>query len=310
MSNVPSTLNLKHWLVAGACACGLPALAASAQAREAAVPNAMYVEAVQMPAWAESKSWRRAIAPGSLELANETVETGVGAGLVLSLPEGSVIRLGEKTRLGVNALQVNNENGMSQIESKLKLFQGFFRFATSAVSKVVGQRKLELQLASSTAGIRGTDFWSMTDAEHDAACIFEGHIDVDTPNQGTVTLAEPTAFWANFFDKPAEPAGKATPQQLQKFLSSTELKPGAGVATMTGKWRVISGQFSNLNAAKAQSDVLQKAGYASSLNAVGNAGKLGYEVSITRLTSPDDANAVAAKVTLISGQQAITRLDR
>jgi len=310
MSNPTSALTLKHWLMAGVCACSMSAMAAGAAASAAAPPSAMYVEAVQMPAWAEGKTWRRAIAPGSMVLANETLETGTGAGLVLSLPEGSVIRLGEKTRLGVNSLQVNTENGMSKIDSQLKLFQGFFRFATSAVSKVVGQRKVELQLASSTAGIRGTDFWSMTDAEHDAACIFEGRIDVDTPNQGTVTLAEPTAFWANFFDKPAEPAGKATPQQLQKFLSSTELKPGSGVATMTGKWRVVSGQFNNLNAAKVQADVLQKAGYASSVNAVGAAGKLGYEVSIARLASPDDANTVASKVTLLSGQQAITRMDR
>lgn len=288
----------------------LPLYAAGTSAPEAGAPSAMYVEAVQMPAWAEGKTWRRAIAPGSMVLSNETVETGSGAGLVLSLPEGSVIRLGEKTRLGINALQVNSENGMSQVDSKLKLFQGFFRFATSAVSKVVGQRKLELQLASSTAGIRGTDFWSMTDAEHDAACIFEGQIDVATPNQGTVSLAEPTAFWANFFDKPAEPAGKATPQQLQKFLNSTELKPGSGVATLTGKWRVVSGQFSTLSAAKTHSDVLQKAGYASSVSAAGVAGRQAFEVSIGRLASPDDANAVAAKVSSLSGQPAIARLDR
>ena len=310
MSIKQAPLIRSAWLLAGLLACSLPAMAAGGKATEPAAPSALYVEAVQMPAWAEGKTWRRAIAPGSMVLANETIETGSGAALVLSLPEGSVIRLGEKTRLGVNALQVNTENGMSQIDSKLKLFQGFFRFATSAVSKVVGQRKMELQLASSTAGIRGTDFWSMSDAEHDAACIFEGRIDIDTPNQGTVTLAEPTAFWSTFFDKPAEPAGKATPQQLQKFLSSTELTPGSGVATMTGKWRVVSGPFGSLNAAKAQSDALQKAGYASSVNAVGASGKVGYEVSIARLASPDDANAVAAKVAVLSGQQAITRMDR
>jgi hypothetical protein len=285
-------------------------LAAGDKTTSSAAPSALYVEAVQMPAWAEGKNWRRAIAPGSMVLANETIETGAGAGLVLSLAEGSVIRLGEKTRLGVNALQVNSENGMSQIDSKLKLFQGFFRFATSAVSKIVGQRKVELQLASSTAGIRGTDFWAMSDEVHDAACIFEGRIDINTPNQGTVSLSEPTAFWSNFFDKPAEPAGKATPQQLQKFLNSTELTPGSGVATITGKWRVVSGQFANLNAAKAQSELLQKAGYSSSVNALGTSGKTGYEVSIGRLAGPDDANAVATKISLLSGQQAITRMDR
>jgi len=310
MTRIHNAPTLRHWLLSCAWAMSLPVLAASSNATDPGPPSAMYVEAVQMPAWAEGKTWRRAIAPGSMVMANETVETGTGAGLVLSMPEGSVIRLGEKTRLGINALQVNSENGMSQTDSKLKLFQGFFRFATSAVSKVVGQRKLELQLASSTAGIRGTDFWSMSDAEHDAACIFEGHIEIATPNQGTVSLAEPTAFWANFFDKPAEPAGKATPQQLQKFLNSTELKPGSGVATMTGKWRVVAGQYSSVREAKTQSDLLQNAGYASSVTGSATGGKWGYEVSIGRLASPQDANAVAAKVSLLSGQQAVTRLDR
>jgi hypothetical protein len=156
------------------------------------------------------------------------------------MAEGSLVRLGEKTRLGVQRLEVNNADGRIAVRSELKLFDGFFRFATSAVAKVAGQREIDVSLRTATIGIRGTDFWSMTDAEHDAACLFEGNIALATRDQGALTLDKPTAFWARFFNQPVKPVGNATPDELAKFLTSTELSPGKGVAVMGGRWRVVA----------------------------------------------------------------------
>ena len=77
----------------------------------------------------------------------------------------------------VFVMETSREDGRIAVRSELKLLDGFFRFATTAVAKAVGDRTINVTLRTATVGIRGTDFWSMTDEEHDAACIFQGRID-------------------------------------------------------------------------------------------------------------------------------------
>ncbi|RZI98694.1 MAG: hypothetical protein EOP39_26770, partial [Rubrivivax sp.] len=212
----------------------------SAPTTQPAVPRGLLVEAVQMPAWAVRDGQRQPLSPGDALDGAQEIETAAGAGVVLRMPEGSLIKLGQKTRLGVQSLDVASSEGTIAVKSELKLFEGFFRFATSAVAKAVGVREVQVALQTATVGIRGTDFWSMTDAAHDAVCLFEGNVGLQTREQGALTLDRPTAFWARFFDKPVQPVGNATPDQLNTFLGSTEMKPGQGVAVPGGEWRVLA----------------------------------------------------------------------
>ena len=204
-----------------------------------------------MPAWAVRDGKRVPLSPGDAVTTAQEVETAAGAALVMRLPEGSLVRLGEKTRLGVQRLEVSGADGRTAVRSGLKLFDGFFRFATTAVAKVAGQREIEVSLRTATIGIRGTDFWAMTDDAHDAACLFEGKVDLATRDQGALTLDKPTAFWARFFAQPVQPVGNATPDELAKFLQSTELLPGQGVAVVGGRWRVVAAAVGSDAAAQA-----------------------------------------------------------
>lgn len=256
----------------------------------------MVVEAVQMPAWVERAGWRTPLAPGSRVWNNEQVETGSGAALVLQMPEGSLVRLGEKTKLNISRFESDAQTGQIQVRAKISLLEGFFRFATSSVSKALGQRQIELAVRTATVGIRGTDFWSMTDKEHDAACVFEGHIDVQTQDQGTITLDQPTAFWSRFYDKPPQPAGQATPAQLQKFLSSTELQPGTGVAVYGGMWRVVVASFGTAKEANELAKRLRALGYAAGVQEVGTATGKSYQTRMTQMASKADATALLAKI--------------
>ena len=49
----------------------------------------------------------------------------------------------------------------------------------------------------------------MTDAEHDAACLFDGGRSGHA-RPGALVLDKPTAFWARFFAQPVKPVGNAT----------------------------------------------------------------------------------------------------
>ncbi|MET0310461.1 MAG: SPOR domain-containing protein [Burkholderiaceae bacterium] len=273
--------------------------AGASAAAPAAPARGLVVEAIQMPAWTGPSDKRQPLAPGDVVSTAQEVETAAAAGLVLKMPEGSLIRLGEKTRLGVQRLEVNDD-GRINVRSELKLFDGFFRFATTAVAKAVGTREIDVGVRTATIGIRGTDFWAMTDAAHDAACLFEGKVDLATRDQGALTLDKPTAFWARFFDKPVQPVGNATPDQLVTFLKSTELVPGKGVAVTGGRWRVVAGAFAKPAAASALQARLRAEGYPAIVKANAGAKKLA-EVRINSFATRGDAEAVLAKIAGIQG---------
>jgi hypothetical protein len=294
----------KLLLGSGTIALGATALQAlpTFAATRPAPASGMVVEAVQMPAWTGTEGKRRPLSPGDTVSTAQEVETAAAAALVLKMPEGSLIRLGEKTRLGVQRLEVNPEDGRMNVRSELKLFDGFFRFATSAVAKAAGQRQIDVSLRTATIGIRGTDFWSMTDAAHDAACLFEGKVDLATRDQGALTLEKPTAFWARFFDKPVQPVGNATPDELAKFLKSTELQPGKGVAIVGGRWRVVAAALADGKAAAALSTRLRAEGYPAIVKAGAGARKAN-EVRINGFASREDAQAILEKIAAVQGVQ-------
>lgn len=284
-------------MATGLAATSAPALAAKAKPGV----NTLVVEAVQMPAWINQSGQRVPLSPGDTVTTAQEVETAAGAALVLRMPEGSVVRLGEKTRLGIQRLEVSPIDGYTAVRSELKLFDGFFRFATSAVAKAVGQREIDVSLRTATIGIRGTDFWSMTDDKHDATCLFEGKVDLATRDQGALTLDKPTAFWARFFDKPVQPVGNATPDELNKFLKSTEIQPGKGVAVAGGRWRVVAVAAPTAKAGAELAAMLRAQGYPTVVRAKTVAGKPVHEVRINGLATKDDASAILEKITTMNG---------
>ncbi len=275
--------------------------AATPAAPASTVPERrVIVEAVQMPAWISRDGQSLPLAPGDAIEGGQEVITGPNAGILLRLPEGSMVRMGEKTRLGINRLLVIDDEGRTAMHADLKLFDGFFRFNTSAVAKAVGTRDVNLALRTATVGIRGTDFWTMTDPVHDAVCLFEGKVDVGTSDQGSLPLDRPNAFWARFFEKPAQPVGLATPADLAKFISTSDMKPGQGIAFPEGRWRIVALATSNSREGVQLVGRLRAAGFPANLRSVRTA-RGGYSVTLDHFASKDDASAVLRKIGAIEG---------
>jgi len=269
-----------------ACLIGSPALASE---------RSTVMEAVQLPAWVERHGQQRPAQPGQLLRAGDLAITAPGARMLMRMPDRSIIRLGEDTRFEIERMdmRLRDAAGRSELTASLNLITGVFRYATDYTSKALGHgRQVNLRMATATVGIRGTDFWSMTDADHDAVCVFDGKVDVLRDAKDTIELTRPGAFWVVFTGQPESPAGQATPDQLAKFIDQADMQPGRGVLVAGGRWRVVAGVTGSLGEAAAVRDRLRNAGYPA--EAVMRQGR--HEVRINELATREDAEHVLGQL--------------
>lgn len=268
------------------------AAALTAQSARAAADTTV-IEAVQLPAHIERSGQRRAAEPGALLRAGDKAITDAGSRMLLRMSDRSTIRLGEATQFLIDSLDNSASGDARQISTGLKLITGVFRYATDYASKALGNKTtLNLELATATVGIRGTDFWAMTDADHDAVCVFEGHVAVERDARPTIDLQKPGAFWVVFANQPEKPAGQATPDQLAKFIGQAEMQPGKGVLLQGGEWRLVAASGANGPEANALRTRLQEAGYPARVSALDK----GFEVRINQFATEQDAQAILAKL--------------
>lgn len=260
-----------------------------------AAPAPTVIEAVQLPAWVERHGQRRPAQPGIALRNSDKAVTAAQARMLLRLPDRSEVKLGEATELVIEDMSIVRQGAArpQQINSSLRLVTGVFRYATDLASKLAGDtRRLDLKLATATVGIRGTDFWSMTDAEHDAVCVFEGKVAVQRDAKDEISLDKPGAFWVTFTGKPETPAGQATPDQLVKFIGQAELSPGSGVLIQGGRWRAVLGLLPNAARASDLREKLAAAGYPAEVLA--KDGK--FELRINQFATEQDARAVVQRL--------------
>lgn len=256
-----------------------------------AATTSTVVEAIQLPAWVERNGQRRAAVPGALLRDSDKAITAGNARMLLRMPDRSVIKLGEQTEFQIESMVHRQPQaaGPSDLSATLRLVTGVFRYATDYSSKALGnKRELNLKMATATVGIRGTDFWSMTDAAHDAVCMFDGKVEVVRDNKPGIVLDKPGAFWVVFTGEPEKPAGQATPDQLAKFIGQAEMQPGQGIVLQGGRWRTVAALVPSGAEANALRNRLQTAGYPADVLA--KDGK--FEVRINQLATREDAETV------------------
>lgn len=253
------------------------------------------VEAVQLPAFLEHEGQRRAAEPGAVLRAGDKAVTASGSRMLLRLSDRSTVRLGEATELliGTLASEPAGRGNARTIEIGMRLVTGVFRYATDYTSKALGHKTdLNLQMATATVGIRGTDFWTMSDAAHDAVCVFEGHVAVLRTDRPEIALDKPGAFWVTFTGQPEKPAGQATPEQLAKFISQAEMQPGQGVLLQGGRWRLVVAGGATGPQAAALRERLGVQGYPAQVVRRG----AGFDVRIDQLATERDAQTVQTRL--------------
>ena len=120
-----------------AIASGTAGTAATAAPSNYGEPPAATIDAVVMPAWLERSGKRRPVYPGMVLQERDRIETGANARILLTLPEGSKIKLGESAQLGFDALVAKREGEQGNVflKSAISVVTGAFRFTTSVLSK-------------------------------------------------------------------------------------------------------------------------------------------------------------------------------
>ena len=95
---------------------------------------------------------RRPVAPGDSVFATDEVVSGDKARVLVSMPDGSLFKLGQNAQLQVKKLNVVTEDMAPKMNSEIKLLRGVLRFATQAVEKVVARRELSLHISRYLTG--------------------------------------------------------------------------------------------------------------------------------------------------------------
>lgn len=266
-------------------------------------PPAAIVDGVVMPAWLERAGKRQPVYPGMLLQERDRIETGANARILLTLPEGSKIKLGESAQLGFDALVAKREGeqGAIFLKSALNVVTGAFRFTTSVLSKARSRREVDIRLATVTAGIRGTDLWGKQGGAKEIVCLLEGQIEVSrdpVAGQSTapVLLDQPLQFYIAPKDKPTLPIGRVPDAQLAQWTEETDIARDAGGASVDGRWKLSFAEQTTFANAMALYEDLRRQGYAAQFHPEKKAGKRIYVVQLANLSSEGDARALANKL--------------
>lgn len=298
---VPMKLTVLMAALVWGASCGVQAAPAKkGGADPVAAPAAATVEGVQLPAWVErgSSGVRQPLAPGAVLSSQDNVLTGPNARLLLRMADGSTVKLGEKARLNFNRAEASIENNEVTLRAAFNLVVGAFRFTTDAVSKLRSKREVDIKISTVTAGIRGTDVWGAQRPDREIVCLLEGKISVDRElNSATesVVLDQPMQFYIALKDKPTNPIGTVSPEQIALWSLETEIAPEQVVLRADGKYKVLFVASEDIAQAFKAYEELRTAGYPASIQPLQGKRKHTYQVLVAGLESEVAANGLMTR---------------
>jgi hypothetical protein len=244
------------------------------------------VETVQFPAWLDRNGLSVPLGAGIELQQNDGVRTGEGGRLLIKLPEGSLLKLGQNATFQFEAVAVK-KGGLFQ--AGMRVLEGAFRFTTSALAKS-RPRNVSIGIAKAiTIGIRGTDLWGRGHEDKDLVCLIKGKIDVTGNDNKTVTLDQPLQFFQSTRTAPPLPVTFLDKEQLDQWATETELETGKGAATAKGAWRFVASGFANRDEAAAANRFLRADGYPAEIGAFNT-------VQITGLAGEPEAETLVSEL--------------
>jgi len=280
---------LKLSFIALAFAGGSFALAAEPDAKPARPAPPAVVEAVQMPAWVERDGGKIPLSPGMVLKNGDQLRTGANSRLLLRTADGSGVKLGEKATLLIDNMRMRRDN---VFEAAMKVGEGAFRFTTELLAKYRGRREIRINVATVTAGIRGTDLWGKSAPDKQIVCLIEGIIDVTPPGESAIPMDKPLSFFVREKGV-SQPIAPVPAEQLKQWATETDTQAGQGVSRRGGKWKVTLASPASQSDALDLYQVMREAGYAAEIFP-GKAGeKRVYSVRLSNFASKKDAETVA-----------------
>ncbi len=288
---------MKSKTLALACAALLIAgadLAAAAAAPARAASGAI-VEAVQMPAWVERNGENIPLAPGMALRDRDHVRTGAHSRLLLRMPEGSAVKLGENAGLALDSLRMQRDG--HRFAGAMRVVFGAFRFTTDLLAKVGGVRRdLDISVATVTIGVRGTDIWGKSTRDRDIVCLIEGRIQVQRGADAEFVMDQPLSYYVAPRRAPALPVAPVPMEQFREWAAETEIEPGRGASRRGGRWKVVLATVDTQEEALRIYDSVRDAGYAAEILPSKQGDKSIYSLRLAHLPSKAEAQALADSI--------------
>lgn len=256
-----------------------------------ALAASVMVVGVQMPAWVERDGRQIPLKVGTPLVRTDQLRTGANARILLSLEDGSKIKLGENGSLRLDELSPEKDF----FTAAFNVVQGAFRFTTDLVFKDK-RRDVKVQIGTATIGIRGTDVWGKATEEKDIVCLLEGKISVNRGTDQTVSMQDPLTFYIAPKNQPAQALAPVKPEQIALWAKETDIQPGEGAAHLGGKWKVYLATSQNQDDILKIYDALGSAGYATEINPVTANAMTEYRLRIINLPSKREAHALAKRL--------------
>lgn len=251
---------------------------------------AVRVEALQAPVWRLRGAEREAVAPGDVLYVQDRLETGPGARAVLSLSEGSTVKLGADAVFNIEELtEPADREGL--FTSVLNVVRGAFRFTTAAAAKL-RRRDIQARIGTATIGIRGTDVWGKSEPGRDFVVLIEGEVEIQRGTE-RVPLKVPGTLYAAPLGAANGVTSTATPDALAGWAAETEPTAGSGVLGKDGTYVLQLSSHRDPASASALAQRLRRAGYPVTSERIKLAGQAWTRVSLAGLMSAADAKALA-----------------
>ena len=246
---------------------------------------------VQMPAWIERDGRQIPLKVGTHLVRTDQLRTGPNARILLSLEDGSTVKLGENGTLRLEELSPEKDIFSAAFE----VLKGAFRFSTDLVMKN-NRRDVKVRIGTATMGIRGTDVWGKATDEKDIICLLEGKITVNRGADEPIEMHDPLTFYIAPKGQPAHSLAPVPPEQIAKWAKETDIQTGEGAVRLGGKWRVYVLSTPSQNDALKAYDALGNAGYAAEISPVTINGVTEYHLRIPNLPNKQEANALAKRL--------------
>jgi hypothetical protein len=256
--------------------------------------RAAMVAELQMPAWLQREGQQRPLTAGMDLRELDIIETGEDGRLAVLLRDGSVLRLGSRSRLSIRELRGALDKP-PLLRATFSISQGSFRLsAASAVLPIA--RDITLEVGTIIAAIQQADLCGNVTAEADVICLITGSFAVTHPISGRFLMDQPhTVFRAPKAGTPG-PITPADPEMLQAWMTATEPVLPHGLTIPDGGWIVQLASQVEQRTALQLARRLQQAGYATEVTTAELDGRTHYRVRITRFDSKADARAFAARM--------------
>jgi hypothetical protein len=259
---------------------------------------AAVIDGLQFPAWVERGGTRQPLSVGMEINESDNVETGKNGRLLLRLVDGSHVKLGENASLNLGSLQEGGAD--NSIRGLLSVARGAFRYTAGALGRFL-KRDIEVRLATTTIGIRGTDVWGRSQNGGVTVCLIEGRVSMFHPTQGDFVLDEPLSFFIAPAEGEPKPVGPVDPEKLKQWAAETDLDPGKGVMVPGGGWLVQLGAHTDEKAVQRIEKRLREAGIPVERTTVQLKDRTYYRLRVSGFDTQQDARHFAANVITMGG---------